>query len=197
MRRESRRRQGLHRPSAVLAHALLVATMIGLSPRADACALEPSFQGGSLVSHPGALGVAVAFADARRQGALKTDISQNVPNDVRLRRMVADLQRLRSTLTKGRAASSDRSSARFSLMLIGPSLWSEFLVSPSGILARYHIAGPVTGQAVVLTHHTVLLAMLKGDLSLGQARNLGLIAFSGADSETVAQFFEHGFGSTI
>ncbi len=197
MRRESRRRQGLHRPSAVLAHALLVATMIGLSPRADACALEPSFQGGSLVSHPGALGVAVAFADARRQGALKTDISQNVPNDVRLRRMVADLQRLRSTLTKGRAASSDRSSARFSLMLIGPSLWSEFLVSPSGILARYHIAGPGAGQAVVLTHNTVLLAMLKGDLSLGQARNLGLIAFSGADSETVAQFFELGFGSTI
>jgi hypothetical protein len=169
--------------------------MVGLSPRADACGLEHSFRGGSLISHPGSLRVAVAVAEARNQGLLPTESPDNLPNDVRLRRMLADLGLLRSQLAQDVADDSNRRSARFSLMLIGPALWSEYLVSSSGVLARYHTTGPRTGQVVVLTHHAVLKALLQGSLSLAQATDLGLIAFSGAESEPVQQLFEVGFGT--
>jgi hypothetical protein len=177
-------------------HAILVAAMIVLSPGTDACGLDPSVRGGYLISHPGSLEVAVAVAEARRQGLLATAVSDSLPNDVRLERMLADLGRLESQLAKGQVGGSNLTSAHFSLMLIGPALWSEYQVSPSGVRARFHTPGPEKGQAIVLTHHAVLKALLQGSLSLAQATNLGLIAFSGAESEPVQHLFEMGFSAT-
>lgn len=183
-------------PSALPTGAFVVAALMTLPSGVTACGLEFALRGGSFISHPGSLGVAVAVADARREGVLTANASDNVPNNVQLRRMLADLQRLRTQLAKGRAEGPARGSTRFSLMLIGPALWSEYMVSASGVLARYHTTGPGTGRVVVLTHHAVLKALLQGSLSLAQATDLGLIAFSGAESEPVQHLFEMGFGAT-
>lgn len=196
MQREYARQRGAHWRAAGPMHVFLVAAMIVLSPRTDACGLDPSVQGGYLVSHPGSLGVAVAVAEARREGLLTTEVSGNLPNDVRLERMLADLGRLESQLVRGQVGGSNQTSAHFFLMLIGPALWSEYQVSPSGVQARYHTPGPETGQAIVLTHHVVLEALLQGSLSVAQATDLGLISFSGTETEPVQHLFEIGFGVT-
>lgn len=175
---------------------LLAAIFVGILPRAEACGLEHVIGGVPLISHPGALGVAVAVADARRNGLLLTASPDEASNDVRLQRIVADLQRLRSRLAEGSTALAAETSARFSLMLVGPGLWSEFVLAPADVLAEYHTDGPAAGQVVVLTHPVVLRALLQGTLNADQAADLGLIAFSGSDSGHVRQAFDMGFRAT-
>jgi len=121
---------------------LLAAIFVGILPRAEACGLEHVIGGAPLISHPGALGVAVAVADARRNGLLLTATPDEASNDERLRRMLADLERLRSRLAEGSTALAAETSARFSLVLVGPELWYEFVLAPTAALAEYHTEGP-------------------------------------------------------
>ena len=103
--------------------------------------------------------------------------------------MLADLEKLRARLVKGRGASKS-----FSLVLVGPGLWSHFYSSGKSILARYHVTGPIDKKSVVLTHHSVVKSLLAGSLTVNQALKLGLITYTGQDSELIKQAFESGFG---
>ena len=84
----------------------------------------------------------------------------------------------------------DDSTAPFSLVLVGPGLWSHFHMTSGGVLANYHTEGPLAGNAVVLTHATALRAMLAGNLSIEQATELGLIAYSGVDPAPIQRTLE-------
>jgi hypothetical protein len=165
---------------AALASALTVFSFSS----AHSCGLEPTLKGGFSVSHPGALQVAVAVANARRDGVLPMASQDAVSNDVRRRQILADLRRLHDRLNSGwDALAADV--APFSLVLVGPGLWSHFHPTRGGVLSRFHAQGPLPDRVVVLTHHAALQALLLGDLSVEQAAARGLIAFSGNDAAMV------------
>ena len=145
-----------------------------------------------MVSYPGALAVAVAVADSRRSGLLPPAEPDAVSDEVLLRQMLADLRRLQSRLSARRVGSKG-SAEVFSLVLVGPGLWSHFHMTPSGVLASYHVDGPLDDRVVVLTHHVVLQALLEGKLTTEQATRLGLLAFSGDQASSVRKALESGF----
>jgi len=182
-------------PFRQLAAAVVAVTAVSLSmlSNASACGLEPTVKGGFSVSYPGALDVAVAVSNARRAGLLPQADSAAAPNEVRLREMLADLKQLQSRLSAGRVAVREDSVVPFSLVLVGPGLWSHFHLTPEGTLAKYHVKGPMAGEVVLLTHHSVLRALLQGTLSTQEAAQLGLVTIAGGGADSVRAVFESGF----
>ena len=175
--------------ATVLTVTATIGTLSNSLP-AHACGLEPYLNGGFTVSYPGSIEVAVAVAKARSEGLLPAASAVPLPNDIRRQRLIADLQRLQSRLSKVRNGIPDDGAAPFSVVLVGPGLWSHFHITAGGVLANYHTDGPLAGKAVVLTHETALRAMLSGSLSIEQATELGLIAYSGVDTSLIQRTFE-------
>ena len=175
------------------AAAVITLTAVVATSPLQACGLEPAINGGFSVSHPRSLDVAVAVAKARRDGLLPPAPSKSPSNDVLLRLMIADIRRMQSHLKSGRSALDNGSSAPFSLVLVGPGLWSHFHLTSAGVLARYHVDGPLAGRPVVLTHYAVLEALLDGSLALAQAAENGLLVFAGDDIQPVQKVFQLGF----
>lgn len=171
--------------------AVVIATMVSsVSVPAYSCGLEPSVKGGFTVSYTGSLDVAIAVADARNDGLLPQANLNPIPNMIRKQQILADLQQLRTRLDKGRDEIADNLNTPFSLVLVGPGLWSHFYMTSGGVLANYHTDGPLAGKVVVLTHPTALRAMLDGKLSIEQATRLGLITYSGTDTTAIQRTFE-------
>ena len=164
-----------------------------LQQAVQACALEPMINGGFTVSHPQSIHVAVAVANARRDGLLPAASPNAVANDVLLNLMLRDLRQLNSRLNKGRKTMTERPRS-FSLVLVGPGLWSHFHASTSAILARYHTTGPMDGKVTVVTHHVVLQALLDGSLTFEEAVSRGLLTYADGDTAPVRQLFEMGLG---
>ena len=174
---------------------LVAAAAAGSSPPISACALEATIKGGFEVSHPRSLDVAVAVANARRDGRLPPASANSPSNDVLLRLMITDIRRMESRLREGRSALAKGSAAPFSLVLVGPGLWSHVHLTSGAVLARYHVDGPLAGKPVVLTHHAVLKALLDGSLSPKHAAEQGLLIFTGENTLPVQQVFLQGFQS--
>jgi hypothetical protein len=174
---------------------LIAAAAASSSPPISACALEATIKGGFEVSHPRSLDVAVAVANARRDGLLPPASANSPSNDVLLRLMISDIRRMESRLKDGRSALAKDSTAPFSLVLVGPGLWSHFHLTSGGLLTRYHVDGPLAGKPVVLTHHVVLKALLDGSLAPKEAAEQGLLIFAGENTLPVQQVFRQGFQS--
>lgn len=177
--------------------ALLLSIAPGMLTSVQACGLEPAYKGGLTVSYPGALDVAVAVADSRRLGLLPPADSDGVANEVLLQQMLMDLRQLTLRLDAGFTRIDKDSATPFSLLLVGPGLWSHYHPAPDGIRAEYHVNGPLDAQVVVMTHHSVLHALLTGKLTTEQATRLGLLAFSGQQADAVRKSLESGFQASI
>lgn len=175
---------------ASIVSAAIATIVLSYSQPVHSCGLEATVNGGFSISYPGSIDVAVAVASARNSGLLPAASLATIPNEVRLQGMLADLRRLQSRLNKARNQIPDNSAAPFSLVLVGPGLWSHFHMTAGGVLANYHTSGPLNDKVVVLTHATTLRAMLGGNLSIEQATELGLIAYSGVDTSLIQQTFE-------
>ena len=169
---------------------VLVGFMPGLLPSVSACGLEPNIGGGLTVSYPGSLEVAVAVAEARRKGLLPQATSTVASNQSRLHQMLADLRRLQSRLDHGGSVDT---SASFSIVLVGPGLWSRYYLTPRGAIAQYHTPGPGDDEVVVMMHPLVLQALLRGSLTTSVATESGLLVFSGKGSSPVQNAFESSF----
>jgi len=181
----------IHSSPATSIVAVAIATIVlGYSPPSHTCGLEPTVNGGFTISYPGSIDVAVAVSRARNDGFLPAASPVAIPNEVRLQQMLADLQRLQSRLNKARKAIPGDSAIPFSLVLVGPGLWSHYHMTAGGVLANYHTDGPLAGKVVVLTHATALRAMLGGTMSIERATELGLIAYSGVDTFSIQRTFE-------
>ena len=183
--------KGIHSKS--IATILAMAAIVGISNTSipvHACGLEPGFNGGITISYPGSIDVAVAVAGARSDGLLPPTSSEAITNEIRLQHMLADLRRLQARLNTARDGIPDAGVAAFSLVLVGPGLWSHFSMTSGGVLANYHADGPLDDRVVVLTHATVLRAMLAGSLSIERATELGLIAYAGVDTSSIQRTFE-------
>ena len=175
---------------ASIAATVIAAIVMGYSQRAHTCGLEPGINGGITISYPGSIDVAVAVADARTKGLLPAASTVAITNEVRLQNMLADLRRLQTRLNAARDEMQVENAASFSLVLVGPGLWSHYFMTNGGVLTNYHTDGPLAGKTVVLTHATALRAMLVGSLSIEQATELGLIAYSGIDTAPIQRTFE-------
>ncbi len=178
-------------PRWILAPLLPLA--LCLSASAHACGLEPTFEKGLAISYPGALEVAVAVAEARRLGLLPQASRTVSSNEARLHQMLADLRRLQSRLESDGAGVAGDVSASFSIVLVGPGLWSRYYLTSNGAIAQYHTPGPRAGEVVVMMHHSVLEALLEGSLTTGVAAERGLIAFAGDHPAPIRQVFETSF----
>ncbi|NNJ97583.1 MAG: hypothetical protein HKP12_10535 [Gammaproteobacteria bacterium] len=176
--------------TASIVVAAIATIVLGYSQRAYTCALEPSINGGITISYPGSIDVAVAVASARSDGLLPPASSKALSNDVRKQQILADLRRLQARLNTARNEIPVDDAATFSLVLVGPGLWSHYRMSPGGVLANYHTDGPIAGKVVVLTHAAALRSMLGGSLSIEQATKLGLIAYSGVDTSSIQRTFQ-------
>jgi hypothetical protein len=171
--------------------AVAIATIVlSYSPPSHTCGLEPTVNGGFTISYPGSIDVAVAVSRARNDGFLPAASAVAIPNEVRLQQMLADLRRLQSRLNKARKAIPGDNATPFSLVLVGPGLWSHYHMTAGGVLANYHTDGPLAGKVVVLTHATALRAMLGGTMTIEQATELGLIAYSGVDTFSIQRSLE-------
>jgi len=175
---------------ASIAVTVIAAIVLGYSQQARTCGLEPSINGGITISYPGSIDVAVAVANARSNGLLQAASPVAIPNEVLLQHMLADLRRLQTRLNKARDQIQEDNAAPFSLVLVGPGLWSHFHMTSGGVLANYHTEGPLDGKTVVLTHPVALRAMLAGSLTIERATELGLIAYSGGHTSPIQRTFE-------
>ncbi len=183
-------KHGTAKASIVL--AAIATIVLGYAQRAHTCGLEPGINGGITISYPGSIDVAIAVAGARSNGLLPPANNEATANEVRLQNLLVDLRRLQARLNAARNVVADAGPATFSLVLVGPGLWSHYRMTAGGVLGNYHTAGPLADETVVLTHATALRAMLDGSLSVEQASELGLIAYSGVDAATVRRTFETG-----
>jgi hypothetical protein len=175
--------------------SIIAMILLSFSQSAYACSLEPTIKGGLMVSYPGSIDIAVAVAKARDEGLLPPPSENGIPDDVKLQQLLSDLQRLQSRLDKGRREASNEVSRTFSFVLVGPSLWSHFSITSGGVLANYHTNGPLSGKAVVLTHSSVLRALLSGSMTIDNAEKLGLIRYSGVNTDYIKLAFESGLQS--
>ncbi len=89
---------------------------------------------------------------------------------------VAALGGLRDRLT---AASDGQPIAAFSVVLLGPVLWTRFVPEGSVITMTPHASGPASGDIVIVTDEPVMRALLDEQLTPSAARELGLIRFYG------------------
>jgi hypothetical protein len=170
----------------------IAAVMLSCSLPAFSCSLEPTINGGFTISYPGSLKVAVAVADARTKGLLPPVNKEAITNEIRLQQMLTDLRHLQVRLNEARNKIPEDNATPFSVVLVGPGLWSHFHITTAGVQAHYHTNGPLDDKAVVLTHATALRAMLEGNLSIEQATELGLITYSGSAIEPVQKTLEIG-----
>ncbi len=174
--------------------AVLAAAVSLFADVAGACTFEAGPAGLLDIGHPGSLSVAVAVARAKDQGTLPSrDLARSA---LGYHRAVGEIMNFASGLgdeetqrsPKGSRKSfvlahgeveAQRSPQGFSLLLVGPRLWSAIIPKGSGFAARVHTAGPLPGRPVVLTEYLVLAAIEQGRLSLPEALDLGLIRIHG------------------
>ena len=176
--------------------AVITLGSIWLTP-AIGCGLHGSLDGGFEVSYPGALRIAMAVAEARRDGVLPGVNRSALHRNAQFDQMLADLEQVQLHLDATRRGRLDTESMVFSLVLVGPGLWSHYHMVPTAVEAQYHAAGPLEGHTVIMTHHAVLRALVLQTLTAEQAVESGLIEFSGNDVNLVQDVFEASFQSTL
>lgn len=183
------------RLAAPVMMAVTAIMMLCFSVTANSCGLEPSIKGGFSISYPGSIEVAVAVAQARRDGILKDSSLPVSSNALMLDEMLADLRSLQSRLDAVSVDLTENHPVNFDLVLIGPGLWSHYELASDGVSADYHTDGPNNRDAVVVTHHVVLQALLHGELTIEKAAERGLISYRGTDTVTIQKAFNAGLQS--
>ena len=90
--------------------------------------------------------------------------------------VAARLGSFRNGLT---AAHGDRPWVSFSLVLLGPVLWTRFAPDGPDLTMTPHVSGPANGDVVLVSDETVIGALIDGRVTPQAARDLGLIRFYG------------------
>ena len=183
-----------------------IATLAAACGSAVACGFHPGLKGGLSVTYPGSLRVAVAVAEARRRDLLPPasprtsarapcfvgSFSARGPSRTASEGLCAytaallRLHQLKLRLEQSMESAAEGAGTEFSLVLVGPRLWSHYRLAADVVLARHHVDGPIRDRAVVLTHEAVLEAVLAGALDAGHAMEAGLIAVAGPEGARVS-----------
>lgn len=159
----------------------LAAAALALSPApALACGFEdPSnlgFQRGMLnFAFPKALWVSTAVWQAQEAGLLEPETSLKGNRALLGFRRASDaLSTLARDLDQAEEALPD-----FTLVMIGPVLWTRFAAQGEAIRATPHVKGPSKGDVVVVSDEPVVLALARGRIAGSTALDHGLIRLYG------------------
>ena len=106
--------------------------------------------------YPNSLYVQGAVDEALREGVLMPKHFTTPGDFFALKRTTANLQRFAGLLPED--ATSDL--PRFSVVLMGPVLWTRFNPSVEGITVESHVAGPLPGDLVVVMDVPALAALV-------------------------------------
>jgi len=131
------------------------------------------------VVYPNALYVQGAVDEALRAGKLQPAHFIRPGDFFALQRATRNLRRFADILADG--ASSELPA--FSMVLMGPVLWTRFLPDAGGLAAETHAAAPLPRKAVVVTDVPALAALVLGDVSGEYANASGLVRFYGEPAE--------------
>jgi len=138
-------------------------------------------------AYPKALWVRTAVWQAQLDGEI-VGPSAAVPGDAFAAR-VALARRYRAASDRFGALrdSLDAQRARhgappFTVLLIGPMLWSRFAPAGDGYRLQVHAEGAAAGDVVLITDEPVLAALADGKIGFSRARDLGLVRLYGKPS---------------
>ncbi len=172
-----------HRIRAAAAAALLV---FGAGP-ALSCGFEDpsdvSFQRGVLnFAFPKALHVSTAVWQAQLAGLLERDGASAANRALLGFRRASDAL---SVVARNLDA-EDSELPAFTLVMIGPVLWTRFADDGGGLAATPHVEGPAAGDVVMVSDEPVIIAMARGQLDGARALEWGLIRLYGAADKVAA-----------
>ena len=129
--------------------------------------------------YPNALYVQGAVDTALRDGVLKPAHFIRPGDFFALQHTTRNLRQFAETFATGEPGST----LGFSMLLMGPVLWTRFQKDGEGIVVEPHVAGPLAGRAVIVTDVPALAALVTGDISGAYANASGLVRYYGAADE--------------
>jgi len=129
--------------------------------------------------YPNALYVQGAVDEALRAGMLRPAHFTRPGDFFALQRTTRNLRRFAGILANG--ASSEL--PVFSMVLMGPVLWTRFVPGAGGLAAETHVAAPLPHRIVIVTDVPALAALVQGDVSGQYANASGLVRFYGDPAE--------------
>jgi hypothetical protein len=168
---------------------LAAALTLAAAGRAGSCGFEdPSsvtFQRGILnMAFPKALYVTSAVWKAQQAGLI-ADLERSPQERGRFGYVNTNL-RLQLLGSRLENAGDGLPHPSFSMLLIGPMLWSQFALHDDSVAVMSHVAGPASDDVVIITDGAVVAAMLEGGISFSQARDAGLLRLYGTPDKVTA-----------
>jgi hypothetical protein len=172
-----------------LGAVLLMAALAG-APAVMACGYhDPSSVNLGLLNlaYPDALYVRTAVWTAQLDGAIpRTEQpAADNPETEKIRamlRMRATVVRLGALRDRIGSVLGERPVPAFSVVLIGPMLWTRFDQAGAALLMDAHADGPASEDVVIVTDEPVLAALLDGRITPRAARAKGLVRYYGGEA---------------
>ena len=140
-------------------------------------------------AYPDSLHVRSAVWRAQSDGLLAREQLPDGAQTQQVRAKLGLLQARRLMSQFGAAlqrASGNNAQQPIAVVLLGPLLWSRFEPRASTVQTRFHVDGPRTGDAVIVTELAVIEALLGGKLSLNDAFTQGLLKIYAQPSATAS-----------
>lgn len=170
-------------PSLAARFVLLVA-LVAAVPTARSCGYhDPSNVSLGMLNwaYPDSLHVKTAVWMAQRDGVLKSARSSSGADSQypALLRQMAQLRQTTSDLAaihKGIVSAPDGPEIpSFSVVLIGPMLWTRFHVVDGSLAMTVHVDGPDVEDVILVTDAPVIASLAAGQLATAEARRRGLL----------------------
>ena len=139
-------------------------------------------------TYPDALHVIGAIsAEVAQKRLLHRDVEPMAPGlfGSQYHATVKTLERLAGLLR----AANGGASLSFSLVLVEPMLWTRFEAGTSELRTQLHAAGPQPGDLILVSGQDVIRALADGELTIGEARERGLVRLYGNETE-IARFLD-------
>jgi hypothetical protein len=166
---------------------ILAAGLVGGSTAALPCGYEDPTSASTARGilnwvYPNALHVATAVWNAQREGILGRD---EQPAAVKaLLGYHKAVQRLRVFRDRLSAAVDGGAVPAYSMVLIGPMLWTRYELTGATPSMTPHVDGPASGDVVIVTDEPVVTALNEGRLTPQAPRELGLMRIYGSSAAT-------------
>jgi hypothetical protein len=129
--------------------------------------------------YPNSLYALGAVDTALRAGVIRIEHLATPTDPLAFQRTAGNLRRFARRLSDGAPSVPPA----FSLVLLGPVLWTRFAPGADGIVADIHAAEPLAGRVVVATDVPVIAALVSGDISGAEADAAELVRFYGDPAE--------------
>ena len=170
------------RRSMIAPFAVLISAIVAIP--AWACGFEdpnsvPARQVVLSLVYPKALYTLGAVDSALRAGVLRREHLTALADRLALHRTTANMRRFAADLADGAPSGLPA----FSLVLLGPVLWTQFHPGSDGLVADIHTGRPLANGVVIVTDVPVIAALVSGDISGAKADASGLVRFYGDSAE--------------